>query len=323
LLSEVEQRDIVVVGASTGGVDALRQLVQALPQDFPGTIFVAMHIGQITLLPEILSRSTQIRVEAAGNGVHYEPGHIYIAPPNRHLLIQDGQMKLSAGPRENGHRPAIDPLFRSAARELRSRVVGVILSGALDDGSAGLFAVKSRNGVAIVQHPEEAEAPDMPLNAMKNVSIDYCLTIAEIASLLDKLARGQAGERQSALEAGEMKLEKDEIVQDPPPSDKHIAMACPECEGPLYETTAGQLAHFQCNVGHAFSALSLSAAHSQALERALWVAVRTLNERVTLHRQMLRRQRNPGEDALVGRLEETLKTTEHDVELLRQIIERI
>jgi two-component system chemotaxis response regulator CheB len=186
-----------------------------------------------------------------------------------------------------------------------------------------LFAVKSRNGVAIVQDPEEAAAPDMPLNAMKNVTVDYCLKIAEIAPLLAKLARGEAGETTAAVEAGEMELEKEDITSDPPPSTKQISMACPECSGPLYETKQGELAHFQCNVGHTFSPASLGAAHSEALERALWVAVRTLNERITLHREMLRRERNSGEEPLFVRLGESLKMAEHDVQLLRQIIERI
>jgi two-component system chemotaxis response regulator CheB len=319
----MEKRDIAVVGASTGGIDALRQLVANLPEDFAATIFVVLHIGPVSLLPEILRRSSRVPVDVAKDGVRYEPNHIYVAPPNRHLLIQDGQIKLSAGARENGHRPAVDPLFRSAARELRSRVAGVILSGTLDDGAAGLFAVKSRNGVAIVQDPKEAAASEMPRSAMRHVAVDYCLPVAEIAQVLGKLSRGEVGETKGAVEAGKMKLPKEELVSDPPSSDKQISMACPECDGPLYETKEGQLAHFQCNVGHAFSPLSLSAAHGEALERALWVAVRTLNERITLHREMLRRDRNSGEEPLFVRLADSVKIAEQDVELLRQIIERI
>ena len=319
----MEKRDIAVVGASAGGIDALRQLVGNLPEDFAATIFVVLHIGPVSLLADILRRSSKVPVDVAEDGARYERNHIYVAPPNRHLLIQDGHMKLSAGPRENGHRPAVDPLFRSAARELRSRVAGVVLSGALDDGAAGLFAVKSRNGVAIVQDPKEAAAPDMPLSAMRHVSVDYCLPVAEIAEVLGKLSRGEAGETKSAVEPGEMKLTKDELVSDPPPSENQISMACPECDGPLYETKEGQLAHFQCNVGHAFSPLSLSAAHGEALERALWVAVRTLNERITLHREMLKRDRNSGEEPLFRRLEDSVRVAEQDVQLLRQIIERI
>ena len=320
----MQRRDIAVVGASTGGVEALRIFVENLPADYPGTIFVTMHVGQVSLLPEILARSGKVPTSAAEDGVRYEPNHIYVAPPNRHLVINDGHMKLSAGAKENGHRPAVDALFRSAARELRSRVAGVVLSGALDDGAAGLFAVKSRNGLAIVQDPKEAAAPDMPLNAMKNVTVDYILPVAQIPSLLAELAHAEAGETEGGIEAGEMKLEKEELVSDPPSSLKQISMACPECDGPLYETAEGQLAHFQCNVGHAFSPLSLSATHGEALERALWVAVRTLNERITLHREMLRKNdRNAGQEALFRRLEESVKIAEQDVQLLRQIIERI
>lgn len=145
-----------------------------------------------------------------------------------------------------------------------------MLSGALDNGSAGLFGVKSRNGVAIVQDPKEAAAPDMPLNAMRNVEVDYCLPVAEIPPLLMQLARGEAGENESAVDAGELKLHADELVSDPPPSERQISMACPDCNGPLYETKEGELAHFQCNVGHAYSAVSFErCARRSAGARAL------------------------------------------------------
>jgi two-component system chemotaxis response regulator CheB len=185
------------------------------------------------------------------------------------------------------------------------------------------YSVKSRNGIAIVQDPAEATAPDMPRNAMRNVQVDYCLPLAEIAPLLVRLARGEDGSIQRPTQAEDMMMENQAIVQDPPPSETQISLACPECSGPIYEAKEGQLAHFQCNVGHAYSPLSLSAAHSEALERALWVAVRTLNERITLHREMLRRRRNEGEQELLQRLEQSVGTAEKDVELLRQIIERI
>lgn len=321
--SIVERRDIVVIGASTGGIEALREVVQTLPPDFPGSIFVAMHIGPVSLLPEILARSTKIKTVAARHGDQIQPGRIYVAPPNRHLLLEDGHITLSAGPRENGHRPAIDPLFRSAAKNFRARVTGVILSGGLDDGSAGLFAVKARGGAAVVQNPDEAIAPDMPRNAMKNVAIDYCVPAAEVAAVLTSLARGEAD---ATIEKnGNMKTDPgtEPISADPPPAEQHIALACPECSGPLYEERAGDSATFRCNVQHKYSPLSLTAAHDEALERALWVAIRTLNERITLYHQMLRRERNEGEDLLFKRMEQSLQIVEQDVVLLRQIIERI
>src|SRR3712207_248382 len=158
------KRDIVVIGASAGGVEALQELVQGLPADYPGTIFVVVHTGPGSVLPEILARAGRLSALAAEHNVRYAPNHIYVAPPNRHLVISDGMMQLDAGARENGSRPSVDPLFRSAARTHRQRVVGVILTGTLDDGAAGLFAVKARGGIAIVQDPAEAAAPDMPLD---------------------------------------------------------------------------------------------------------------------------------------------------------------
>src|SRR3954463_12102894 len=185
---QMPKRDIVVVGTSAGGVEALQQLVEQLPADYPGTVFMVLPTGPTSILPEILGRAGKLRVAAAEHNVRYEPNRIYVAPPNRHLLINDGVMQLNPGPRENSSRPSIDPLFRSAARTHRSRVAGVILTGALDDGAAGLFAVKARGGLAIVQDPAEAAAPEMPLNAMRNMKVDHCLPLAEIAPLLSKIA---------------------------------------------------------------------------------------------------------------------------------------
>jgi two-component system chemotaxis response regulator CheB len=321
------KRDIVVIGASAGGVQALQEIVQNIPADYPGTIFIVLHTGTSSILPDILSRAGQLRAVMAEHNAHYEPNRIYVAPPNRHLLINDGVMQLYLGPRENGSRPSVDPLFRSAARTYRSRLVGVILTGTLDDGSAGLFAVKARGGVAIVQDPAEAVAPEMPLNAMRNVQVDYCVPICDVAPLLAQLATTDAPASEPDVRA--MNEEKKELVEppqwikEPPPSERQISLACPECSGALYEERQGNAAHFMCHVGHSFSPQSLSEAHKEALERALWAAVRTLNERVTMHRQFLRRQRNAGEEELFKRFEESAASAERDVELLREVISRI
>lgn len=291
-------RDIVVIGASAGGVEALQRLVHALPENYPGTIFVVLHVGPVSILPELLTRAGKVKAIAAENGVAYQPNHIYVAPPNRHLLIEDGVMKLDAGPRENSARPAIDPLFRSAARTFRSRLAGVILSGTLDDGAAGLFAVKARGGVAIVQDPLEAASPEMPVNAMRFVEVDCCAAVDEISRLLVKLASASAtpGETDLPLmnENEQELLDHPKITKEPPPAEKRILLACPECNGALYEQKNGELAQFMCHVGHSYSPLSLSEAHKEALERALWTAVRSLNERVMMHRQFSRRQRAAG-----------------------------
>ncbi|MFN2476865.1 MAG: chemotaxis protein CheB [Chthoniobacterales bacterium] len=324
--SVMPKRDIVVIGASAGGVEALQELVHGLPADYPGTIFIVMHTGPGSVMPEILSRAGKVAAISAEHNVRYVPNHIYVAPPNRHLVINDGVMQLDAGARENGSRPAIDPLFRSVARTHRGRVVGVILTGSLDDGSAGLFAVKARGGIAVVQDPAEAAAPDMPLNAMRNVQPDYCIPVSEIGPLLVKLAAQEASNGNSPDEISaelEQFVDPVQLIHTPPPNDTQISLSCPECNGSLYEQRDGTAVNFRCHVGHAFSPATLSESHKEALERALWTAVRTLNERVTMHRQFLRRQRNPGEEFLFKRFEESVGAAERDVELLREIIARI
>jgi two-component system chemotaxis response regulator CheB len=321
------KRDIVVIGASTGGVEALQQLVERLPEDYPSTIFVVMHTGPGSILPEILTRAGKIPAVSAEHNMPYERNRIYIAPPDRHLLINDGIMQLDAGPRENGSRPSIDPLFRSAARTHRGRVAGVILTGKLDDGSAGLYAVKARGGLAIVQDPSEAAAPDMPLNAMRHMTVDHCLPLSGIAALLNKIASEESASGEVSAQPmeddGNPLVDPPERMESPPPDDTQISMSCPECNGALYEEKEGDLAHFRCHVGHAFSPMALSQAHQEVLERALWTAVRTLNERVMVHRQFLRRTRNADEDLLFKRFEESVAAAERDVELLRDIIGRL
>jgi two-component system chemotaxis response regulator CheB len=232
------KRDIVVVGASAGGVGALQELVHGLPADYSGTVFIVLHTGPGSILPELLNRSGKIKTSNAEDNAAFAPNRIYVAPPNRHLLIHDGVMKLDAGARENRSRPSIDPLFRSAARAHRARVVGVILTGTLDDGSAGLFAVKSRGGVAIVQDPAEASSPEMPLNAMRNVKADYCVPLSEIPALLVKLASLEVGESeniQNAKNVADRDLpDSPEVMKEPPPNQTQIALVCPECGGALY-----------------------------------------------------------------------------------------
>src|SRR2546423_10827943 len=275
------KRNIIVAGTSAGGVQALCELTKNLPKDLDASIFVVMHIGSETMLPQILSHCGNVPAVIAEHGKAYERGCIYCAPPNCHLSIKDHMIVLTRGPRENGHRPAIDVLFRSAAREHRSKVVGVLLSGGRDDGSAGLYAIKARGGVAIVQDPAQAMAPDMPRNALKVVDVDFCLPVEQIAEVLVQLATGKAIDVAESPN-GEKHMEDQATVDQPTaePPGHQIPLACPECNGPLYEAKNGELAHFQCFVGHRFSPESLSDQHAEALERALWTAARKLKERV-------------------------------------------
>jgi two-component system chemotaxis response regulator CheB len=183
--------DIIVIGASAGGVEALREITRGLPANLPATLFVVLHVPpqNPSHLPAILSRSGPLPAAHAGDGAEFVPGRIYVAPPDTHLLVESGRTHLSHGPTENRHRPAIDPLFRSAARAYGSRVVGVVLTGSLDDGTAGLYQIRRHGGVAVVQDPDDALFPSMPANALEYVGADYRCQVTEIAPLLERLAR--------------------------------------------------------------------------------------------------------------------------------------
>src|SRR5215471_4627690 len=319
------KRNIIVVGTSAGGVEALCALSKHLPNDLDASIFVVMHIGSETMLAQILSRCGNLPAVVAKDGRRYQRGCIYCAPAHCHLSIKDHMTVLTRGPRENGHRPAADVLFRSAARTHRSNVIGVVLSGARDDGSAGLYAIKARGGVAIVQDPAEAVTPNMPRNALNMVDVDFCLPIRQIADVLVQLANGKAPNITESPNGGSS-VEHQATADHPtsePPGDL-IPLTCPECNGPLYEVTDGELAQFQCFVGHRFSPESLSEQHTEALERALWTAMRKLKERVVLHKDLVeRKKRNKGETDLMKRLEESVAMAERDLKLLREILERI
>lgn len=319
------KRNIIVVGASAGGIEALCELIKHLPKDLDASVFVVMHVGDRSLLPNVLDRCGGLPAVFAVHDKAYERGCIYCAPAQHHLSIKNGKTVLTRGPRENGHRPAIDVLFRSAARTHRSKVIGVVLSGGRDDGSAGLFAIKARGGVAIVQDPAEALTPDMPQNALNMVDIDFCLPTYQIADVLVQLANGKATNTTESPNGGTTMEDQAtaEYPKSEPPGDQ-VPVTCPECNGPLYEVRDGELAQFQCFVGHRFSPESLSEQHTEALERALWTAIRKLKERVVLHHQLVeQRKRNKGEDELMKRLQESVAIAESDLKLLCEILERI
>jgi two-component system, chemotaxis family, protein-glutamate methylesterase/glutaminase len=319
------KKNIVVIGTSAGGVDALCELTKHLPKNLDASVFVVMHIGSTSALPEILSRCGNLPAIAAQNNKRYETGCIYCAPPHCHLSIKDHKTVLTRGPRENGHRPAADVLFRSAARTHRERVVGVVLSGGRDDGSAGLFAIKARGGVAIVQDPSEALTKNMPQNALNMVDVDFCLPVRQIAELIVQLVKGKATDVIESRHDG-AKMENHASADRPksePPGDQ-VPLSCPECNGPMYAVNEGDLTRFQCFVGHAYSPESLSEEHSEALERAIWTAIRRLKERIILHEELLKRKkRNKGEEELKSRLEESITTAEQDLKLLRDVLDRI
>ena len=284
--------DLVVIGGSAGGVEALKQLCADLPKDFPAAVCVVLHISPSSrsFLPELISRVSKLPARHPIDEEALKPGTIYVAPPDLHMLVRPGRIILRRGPHENRSRPAINPLFRSAAVCFRSRVVGVVLSGTLDDGSAGLIAVKLCGGICVVQDPEDALWPEMPRNALKKDHVDHITPIAGLAKLLTRIVREPPGPMPPIppnliLEAKIAALETF-MPAEHGTLGRPTRLSCPQCGGVLNEVTDEGSTRFRCQVGHAFTEDALMAAQNDELERALESAMRIHRDRVLLYRRM-------------------------------------
>jgi two-component system chemotaxis response regulator CheB len=320
--------DIIVIGASAGGVEALQELAHGLPSNLPAAVFIVLHIPPAgpSLLPRILNKSGPLRARHAINGEAIERGRIYIAPPDHHMLVERDRVRVVRGPKENRARPAADPLFRSAAHAYGTRVVGVVLSGSLDDGTAGLAAIKRRGGLTVAQDPEEALYPGMPRSAVENVALDHCLPAAGIAPLLGQLATVQVKD-DAVYPAPEIlkienriaRLEESEM-EDVEKIGELSAFTCPDCRGALWELRDGDLLRFRCHVGHAFSAESLMADQSEELENALWAALRSLEENAALARRMAARAGERNQAISVTQFEENARQVEQHAAVIRQVL---
>lgn len=292
---------VIVIGASAGGVEALRNIAAGLPEDFGSTVFVVLHLppGGTSVLPAILARAGDLTASHPVDGEEMKPGHIYVAPPDNHMLIDDGLVRLARGPRENGHRPAIDALFRSAARSHGAGVIGVILSGVLDDGTAGLAAVKAAGGRTVVQDPADALYPAMPESAISYVDPEHVVATAGIAPLLAELATQARPEAPPIPAEPEVVLEEslvaaDRSASDAPQPGKPSGFTCPECSGALWEADEGSVPRFRCRTGHQFSLETLLVAQSDSIEAALWSGVRALEERSAMLRRVAQRMSSHG-----------------------------
>ena len=320
--------DIIVVGASAGGVEALSNLVATFPPDLPAAVFVVLHMPPqaTSALPRILSWKGAVPAAHAVDGMRIQHGRIYVAPPDHHLMMEEGHVRVVHGPTENRHRPAVDPLFRSAALAYGPRVVGVILSGTLDDGSAGLLAIKARGGLAVVQDPADALYDGMPRNAMNYVAVDYCLPVARIGAVLTQLAAEPVAEGGSMPEDKDMEYEVDaaELGGEGLGSDERpgapSVYTCPDCHGTLWEIDEGNIRRYRCRVGHAYTEESLLAAHSDSLERALWAALRALEENVSLSRRTADRARTSGMTLAAVRFDERAHEMQQHAERIRQVL---
>ncbi|MEZ2354847.1 chemotaxis protein CheB [Caballeronia sp. RCC_10] len=318
-------RCIVVIAASTGGLDVLRTIVSGLPADFPASIFVVMHIGTWpSRLPQILAADSRLPVVHASDGEAIAAVTVYIAPPDRHMLLGDARIVLSTAPKENFTRPAADPLFRSAAVNFGDRAIGVVLSGKLDDGAAGLKAVHACGGYTIIQDPSTCVAPEMPQAALKAVPPDVVAPIEDIGPAIVKALTGSSSRGFDMNERERAALEL-KIAQTGRSSPSDLArlghrtsMTCPDCGGVLWRIGEGYPLRYRCHTGHAFSAMSLEQQQRAGAEDALWSVVRRLEEKLLLVQEQLSLAESAGsEDARAIRAE--IAPLETAIEAVRRL----
>lgn len=292
----MQRRDIIVIGSSAGGIESLQQLVQDLPAGLPAAVCIVQHIlpGSPSLLASILERVGRLPALSPEDGVTFEHGHIYVAPPDHHLLVQGTKLRVLRGPTENRHRPAVDPLFRSAAWSCGPRVVGVVLSGAMDDGTAGLWAVKSCGGTTVVQDPDDALFPWMPRNALRQVEIDHCLPLSGMGRLLTELVHTPVKGGKIAAVPEKIAIETEAAMLESGIADMNrigvpSIYTCPACKGSLWEITEGTISRYRCHVGHSYLPESLVADQSDYITAALYSALAAMEEKAAMLRRIASR----------------------------------
>lgn len=319
----------VVIGASAGGMAALKELVAQFPEDFPAPVFIVNHMGADTTgeaLLRVLNESSRLTCKHGQDRHSFQNGHIYLAPSDQHMLLVKDQILITKGARENRSRPAIDPLFRSAAVAYGNRVIGVILTGYLDDGTSGMMAIKRCGGVCIAQDPEDAAYPDMPQSVIANVGADYCLPIAGMGALLCELVKRELPESQPVPEDIVIEAKIAQRVLSDLPSVQalgdQVPYNCPDCGGVLWQIAEGKLVRYRCHTGHAFTSSALLAEQNVKIEETLWVALRMFEERQNLLVRMSKTQSSQAGSSIsqrandsqihIDRIRTMLKATDKD-----------
>ena len=296
--------------------------VRALPAETRQAVCVVLHVSPAgtSAMPHILGRAARLPVHSPADGDPLLGGHIYVAPPDHHLEVEPGRVRLTQAPRENGHRPAIDATMRSAAEAYDGTVIGFVLSGSRDDGTAGLLAIKRRGGAAVVQDPEEALYPGMPSSAIAHVQVDAVLQLAQMAGWL---AHHRPDGPPSPGGIREMEDPQTPSIADPPREEATgTRFTCPDCGGVLFEQEETGLTRFRCSVGHVFSIESLAAGQAHELEGALWTAVRALEDRAELLRQLSARADHGGHRRSARAFQAQAADAEHRSGLVREAIEQ-
>ena len=320
---ETTDLPVVLIGGSAGSVEVLKELAATLPADLPAAVCIVVHIPQWTesKLAGILHRAGNLPAEQATQGRVLEPGGMYLAPPGLHLTFDGDTIRLMAGPKENGHRPAIDPMFRSGADTFGPLAVGVLISGASEDGTNGLAALKAAGASLIVQDPEDATYPKMPESALEFVDVDFVLPASQIAPAIQKTVARLVEEKDRIRAARTSKADL------PPGADpghprpgRASPFTCPECGGTLWESEDPVRPDYQCRVGHAFSSEALSESQAVALESAMWSALRSLEEAIALSERIAKRARARNNELTAERYERRAARLTDQARLIRQVV---
>jgi len=321
---------VIVVGASAGGITAVRTFLNKLPTDIPAAIFVVVHTSPDGpgMLATVLSRATRLRVVSPEDRGMIRNGCVYVAPPDYHLIIDGRHLRLTRGPREHRFRPAVDPLFRTAAEHYGARTIGVILSGHMADGTHGMELIKQAGGVTMVQHPDEAQVPSMPLNAMRLGGIDYVLPVEEMASVIMGLL--MKGRQRGTRKSQPKRPLKTEIPTPERPGTDALRthdfkeplspFTCPDCGGTLREIKEKDLVRYRCHVGHGFNSESLRDGMDEKLEETLWSALRAIEENIELRSRMLTRAKNRRLTAFTAALEQEIAEMTQRAAALRRLL---
>ncbi|MBC3785257.1 chemotaxis protein CheB [Spirosoma utsteinense] len=324
------KRDIIVIGASAGGVYALKALAASLPADFKAAIFVVLHVSPSSpsFLPDILNHAGLLKASHPQDGELIRQGHIYVASPDHHLLVEDDKVVVKKGPKENRFRPSIDALFRSVAYSYGPRVIGVVLTGLLDDGTSGMWSVKRLGGLGVVQEPEDAMYASMPDSVLQYVDVDYQVPITDLASLLCQLIEETVPDKVHLADKERVRIETEVSIAAQANAFElgvlgigHLtALTCPECSGALISIQEGKLTRYRCHTGHAYTANSLLVDVTKTVEESLWKSVRSLEEMVILLEQSARKYAESNDERASEQFYEKARETRERAATTRELI---